>query len=84
MVWKRNYKTQDRERILAYLTRLRDVVSVDVLIAQSGAEPLRVYPLLFELRQEGLIEVGEEDEFGAPERIRLHSKEITLPWGTGG
>ncbi|MGM9760849.1 MAG: hypothetical protein ACI30I_12200 [Parabacteroides sp.] len=66
---KLNYKAQDRERILAYLTRQGGVVNVEELMAQSGAEPLRVYPLLFELRQEGLIEVVEEDEFGAPEKV---------------
>ena len=68
---KLNYKAQDRERILTYLTQCRGVVSVEALIAQSGAEPLRVYPLLFELRQEGLIEIVEEDEYGAPERVKI-------------
>ena len=38
---------------------------------RSGAEPLRVYPLLFELRQEGLLAYEEEEGYGSPKRVRL-------------
>ena len=38
---------------------------------RSGAEPMRVYPLLFELRQEGLLAYEEEEEYGSPKRVRL-------------
>ena len=44
---------------------------VEAIMERSGAEPLRVYPLLFELRQEGLLAYEEEEEYGSPKRIRL-------------
>ena len=44
---------------------------MEEVIEQSGAEPLRVYPLLFELRQEGLLAYEEEEEYGSPKRVRL-------------
>ena len=45
-----NYKKQDREYILAYL-KAHPFSSVDAIMEESGAEPVRVYPLLFELNQ---------------------------------
>ena len=44
---------------------------MEAIIERSGAEPLRVYPLLFELRQEGLLAYEEEEEYGSPKRVRL-------------
>ena len=65
-----NYKQQDRDCILIYLvTHL--ISSVDAIIQESGAEPLRVYPILFELIQEKVIRVVEETGWGAPVRVEL-------------
>ena len=44
------------------------------LIVRSGAEPLRVYPILFELEQSGWLEVTERGEWGAPRWVRLREK----------
>ena len=41
---------------------------------RSGTEPMWVYPLLFELRQEGLLAHEEEEEYGSPKRVRLMAK----------
>ena len=41
------------------------------IIAHSGAERLRVYSILFELEQEGRVEVTEREELGAPKVVRL-------------
>ena len=66
-----SYKSQDRERILSFISNQGGSALVEAIIERSGAEPLRVYPLLFELRQEGLLAYEEEEEYGSPERVRL-------------
>ena len=66
-----SYKQQDRERILSFISSQGGNALVEAIIEQSGAEPLRVYPLLFELRQEGLLAYEEEEEYGSPKRVRL-------------
>lgn len=43
-----NYKQQDKKRILKYL-EMHPQCEVDAILSDSGAEPLRVYTLLFEL-----------------------------------
>ena len=69
-----SYKSQDRERILSFISNRGGSALVEEVIEQSGAEPLRVYPLLFELRQEGLLAYEEEEEYGSPKRVRLMAK----------
>ena len=66
-----SYKQQDRERILSFISSQGGSALVEAIIERSGAEPLRVYPLLFELRQEGLLAYEEEEEYGSPKRVRL-------------
>ena len=70
-----NYKKQDRESILAYL-KAHPICSVEAIMEESGAEPVRVYPLLFELNQEKIIRVLEETGWGAPLRVELAKKDI--------
>ena len=70
-----DYKSEDRARILSYLSsRAGKRVSVRELKESSGANPLRVYPLLFELEEEGAVEVVEREEMGAPEWVRVGIK----------
>lgn len=66
-----NYKELDRKRLIAYLADNEGVVDVKDLLENSGADQLRVFPLLFELSREGAVEVLEEDKLGAPEKVRL-------------
>lgn len=65
-----NYKELDRKAILDYLAD-KEEVEVEKLMEESGANRLRVYPLLFELTQEGLIRITHNTELGAPERVEL-------------
>ena len=65
-----NYKQQDLNKILSYLKE-NSISSVDAIIQKSGVEPLRVYPILFELIQEKVIRVVEETGWGAPVRVEL-------------
>ena len=69
-----SYKQQDRERILSFISNQGGSALVEAIMERSGAEPMRVYPLLFELRQEGLLAYEEEEEYGSPKRVRLMAK----------
>ena len=66
-----NYKQLDRERILSYL-KANPISTVDAIIEHSGAEKLRIYPILFELNQENIIRAVEETEWGAPVKVVLN------------
>ena len=68
-----NYKQLDRDRVLLYLKE-HGVSTVDAIVEQSGAEPLRIYPLLFELAQEKLIRIVEENAWGAPLKVALRTE----------
>lgn len=65
-----NYKLRDRNYILTYL-ETHPISSVDAIIQDRGAEPLRVYPILFELIQEKVIRVLEETGWGTPVKVEL-------------
>ena len=65
-----NYKQQDRDKILIYL-QAHPVSRVEAINEESGAERLRIYPILFELGQERVIRVLEVSEWGAPVKVEL-------------
>ena len=71
-----DYKRRDTFRILCYLHRHPFGTTVDAILQYSGADKLRVYPALFELEQEGRLEVLEREELGAPTKVRL--KQLTI------
>ena len=66
-----NYKYLDTQRILRYLQQHKEGATVDAILQYSGADKLRVYPALFELEQEGRLEVLEREELGAPTKVRI-------------
>lgn len=61
-----NYKAIDTGKIIDYINSFSDRVQVEDIILYSGADKLRVYPALFELEQEGVVDVLEREELGAP------------------
>lgn len=65
-----NYKQKDREAILSFLEGKELVTIVDIK-ENSGAEWLRVLPILTELELEGRIKVLEESELGSPISVAL-------------
>ena len=65
-----NYKAIDTQKIIDYIASFYGAVSVDDIIQNSGADKLRVYPALFELEQNGFLEVVEREELGAPLVVR--------------
>ena len=65
-----NYKQLDLNHILSFLQE-HPISTVDAIMQESGAEALRVYPLLFELAQEKKIRIVEETAWGAPLKVEL-------------
>ena len=65
-----NYKEYDRKLILEYLKGKAEV-HVDDIIANSGADKLRVYPILFEEVMDGFIVVVKENKYGSPIIVSL-------------
>ena len=65
-----NYKIIYTQKIIDYIASFYGAVSVDDIIQNSGADKLRVYPALFELEQNGFLEVVEREELGAPLVVR--------------
>ncbi|MCD8182346.1 MAG: hypothetical protein LUE99_03835 [Bacteroides sp.] len=61
-----NYKVLDTQRIIDYISLSLDGVQVADILRNSGADKLRVYPVIFELEQDGFLEVVECEELGAP------------------
>lgn len=61
-----SYKHSDTRKIISYIQSSPNKINVEDIIQDSGADKLRVYPALFELEQEGFIEVLEREELGAP------------------
>ena len=72
----KNYKYLDTQRILRYLQQHKEGATVDAILQYSGADKLRVYPALFELEQEGRLEVLGREELGAPTKVRLRKLRI--------
>lgn len=66
-----NYEELDMYRIIDYVISVGGDASVDDIITFSGAEKLRVYPLIFKMKLDGVITVTETNMWGAPTRIRL-------------
>ena len=60
-----NFKEQDRKHILEYLKGKAEV-HVDDIMENSGAERLRVYPIIFEEVMAGYVVVVKESDTGAP------------------
>lgn len=71
-----DYKHRDTLLILRYLRQHKEGTSVDAILKCSGAEKLRVYPALFELEQDGRLEVLEREVLGAPRQVRLRQRNI--------
>ncbi|MCD8182114.1 MAG: hypothetical protein LUE99_02400 [Bacteroides sp.] len=65
-----DYKIIDTRKIIDYINSFSCEVAVDDILQNSGADRLRVYPALFELEQEGFLEVVEREELGAPLIVR--------------
>ncbi len=68
-----NYKEIDRKAILEYMKGKAEV-RVDDIMANSGAERLRVYSILLEEEQGGDVVVVKANQWGTPEIVSLKSE----------
>ena len=66
-----DYACLARRKILTYLNANGGAASGDDIIDYSGAESLRVYSLIQQLKLNGEIIVLKESSFGAPTLIRI-------------
>ena len=66
-----DYKEQDRQAISDYLKECDSEVDVVKVLSESGANRLRVYPLLYEMQLMGQVVVTKENDLGTPERVKL-------------
>ena len=62
---KYDFKEQDRVKVLSFMKGRAEVYVSDIM-QNSGAEGLRVYPILLEEIQKGAVKVIQEDSLGAP------------------
>lgn len=65
-----NYKERDIASIVAYL-KGKEHVEVSNIEAESGAEKLRVYAIVFELMLAGRLRVDQNNPFGSPKVVTL-------------
>lgn len=70
-----NYKELDTMAIVNYLQG-KNSVKVSDIIAEAGIEKLRVYPILIELEQDGIIIVSQSAPLGAPEVVSLDERAL--------
>lgn len=67
---EQDFKEIDRRKIVDFLTG-KNAVAIDDIIAQSGASRLRIYPVLFELQQAGILKVLQNSDLGTPQMVAL-------------
>ena len=68
-----DYAKIDQDKILSYLESNGGSASVDKIIMESGAESLRVYPLIYRLKAANILRITEYNTMGAPITVNLFS-----------
>lgn len=71
-----NYAKIDHDKILSYIEASSNTCSVNDIMEYSGAEKLRIYPLLQRMEISGEIEVLKRSWLGTP--LIVHKKEEIL------
>jgi hypothetical protein len=66
-----DFKKQDIKAIIDYLGKTGGVAYVDDIMEHSGANRLRVYPILMEFYLEERLEVLEQTDLGGFVKVRL-------------
>lgn len=66
-----NYAEADKKLIIDYLVSKSGRVEVAEFFQLDGIEKLRIYPLIYRLVEQGVLEIAEYDELGAPQKVRL-------------
>lgn len=66
-----NFAGVDLEKILFYLESNGGECNVDDLFRLESIEKLRIYSLIYRLREVGVLEITDYADLGAPRRIKL-------------
>ena len=66
-----NYGELDRMTMLEYIQLQGGSCNVEELFHIGSIEKLRIYSLIYRLREDGLLEITDYSWLGSPQRIKL-------------
>ncbi len=66
-----NYAERDKQNIVEFIKNRGGECSVDDLINLESVERLRVYPLIYRMRESGILTITAYGELGDPTRVKL-------------
>lgn len=66
-----NHAKNDEQIMLKYLASKNGKAYVSELFQLDNLENLRIYPLIYRLREKGILEITEYSELGSPLKIKL-------------
>ncbi len=66
-----NYAEKDKQNIIEFVKGRGGESSVDDILNLENVEKLRVYPLIYRMKEAGIITITAYGELGDPTRIKL-------------
>lgn len=66
-----DYAEKDKQNIIEFINNQGGECSVDDIFNVESIERLRIYPLIYRMKEAGIVEITAFSELGSPERIRL-------------
>lgn len=66
-----NYAEIDKKNMLEFIVAHGGVCDVEDILECDNIEKLRVYPLIYRLKEEGVLDITEYDSYGAPLKVKL-------------
>lgn len=66
-----DYAEKDKQNIIEFINNQGGECSVDDIFNVESIEKLRVYPLIYRMKEAGIVEITGYSDLGSPERIRL-------------
>ena len=67
-----DYAEKDKANIIKFIEAQGGECSVDDIFNVETIERLRIYPLIYRMREEGILEITDLGELGSPEKVRLN------------
>lgn len=66
-----NYAERDKQNIIEFIKSQGGESNVDDILNLESVEKLRVYPLIYRMRESGMLIITSYGEMGDPTRVRL-------------
>ena len=66
-----NYAERDKQNIIEFIKSQGGESNVDDILNLDYVEKLRVYPLIYRMRESGMLTITAYGELGDPTRVRL-------------